>query len=315
MTRPRLRGAVALVTGAGRGIGRAHALLLAELGAAVVVNDVGAAVDGSGSDGGLAAAVVKEIVRMGGRAAADVTDVGDWDAAEALVSRTIERFGRLDVLVNNAGILRPRTIVGMTREDWDEVVRVNLVATSALTHFAAVHWRARAKAGETVAGRVVNTTSGSGLYGNGQANYATAKAGIAAFTVIAAHELGRYGVTANAIAPIAVTRMGISSIPQRFTPDHAAHLVAWLASPEAQGVTGRVFNVGGGHVSIAEGWHTGPAGDKEGLWTVDELDELVPRLVAAAAPEPDLLGYYPGQDRSPALPALSYDPPTTQGRT
>ena len=293
----RLDGRVALVTGAGRGLGRAHALLLAERGAVVVVNDLGAGTDGSGADTAPAATVVAEIERAGGTAVIDSTDVSDWDGASALVAGILRRFGRLDVLVNNAGILRPRTIVGMSAQDWTSVMRVHLDATFALTHFAANQWRDAAKEGDPRGGRLINTTSGSGLYANGQANYAAAKAAIAAFTIVAASELGRYGVTANAIAPVAATRMGAGIVPESHTPEHAAHLVAWLASDEAHDISGRVFNVGGGHLSVAEGWHTGPSVDREGLWSIDELGDVVADLVARAASATDLLGYLPDDPR------------------
>ena len=304
-----LAGRSALVTGAGRGLGREYARLLARLGASVLVNDLGSAVDGAGTDASAAEAVAAEITAAGGRALADASDVGDWAAARSLVARAAESFGQLDVLVNNAGILRPRTIVGMTEPEWDDVIRVHLRGTFATTHFAALHWRERAKAGRPVDARLIETTSGSGLYGNGQANYAAAKAAIAALTLIAAGELGRYGATVNAIAPIARTRMGIGSIPETYRPEAPATLVAWLASPRSRGITGHVFNVGGGHVSVVNGWHTGPAADRPDAWTLGELDAIVPGLVAQAAPRPDLLGYYPDEARSPHLPALHYDTP------
>ena len=308
-----LAGRSALITGAGRGLGREYARLLAHLGAHVLVNDLGSAVDGAaggeGADLGAAEAVAAEITAAGGRALADRSDVSDWAAAKDLVGLAVDSFGQLDVLVNNAGILRPRTIVGMTEAEWDDVIRVHLRGTFATTHYAALHWRERAKAGRPLDARLIDTTSGSGLYGNGQANYAAAKAAIAAMTLIAADELGRYGATANAIAPVARTRMGIGSIPESYSPAAAATLVAWLASPRSAGITGRVFNVGGGHVSVVNGWHTGPAADQAQAWTLGELDEVVPGLVAQAAPRPDLLGYYPGEPRSPHLPTLHYEGP------
>ena len=312
-----LAGRAALVTGAGRGLGREYALTLARLGAAVLVNDLGSAVDGTaggaGADAGAAQAVADEITAAGGRAVADRGDVRDWAAAGALVGRAVGAFGRLDVLVNNAGILRPRTLAGMTEAEWDDVIAVHLRGSAAMTHFAAVHWREQAKAGQQAGGRLINTTSGSGLYGNGQANYAAAKAGIAALTLIAADELARYAVTANAVAPIARTRMAIGSIPESYRPQAAAVLVGWLASARSAGVTGRVFNVGGGHVSIADGWHAGPAADRAGPWTLAELDQIVPGLAARAKPRPDLLGYYPAEPRSPHLPDLRYTVPGPPG--
>ena len=308
-----LAGRSALITGAGRGLGREYARLLAHLGAQVLVNDLGSAVDGAaggeGADLGAAEAVAAEITAAGGRALADRSDVSDWEAARDLVGLAVDSFGQLDVLVNNAGILRPRTIVGMTEAEWDGVIRVHLRGTFAPTHFAALHWRERAKAGRPLDARLIDTTSGSGLYGNGQANYAAAKAAIAAMTLIAADELGRYGATANAIAPVARTRMGIDAIPESYSPAAAAALVAWLASPRSGGITGRVFNVGGGHVSVVNGWHTGPAADRAQPWTFGDLDAVVPGLVAQAAPRPDLLGYYPDEPRSPHLPALHYEIP------
>ena len=305
----RFAGQVAIVTGAGRGIGRLHALALARLGASVVVNDFGGAMNGDGSDPSAAAMVVREITANGGQAIADSGDVGSWKDAETLVGRALEQFGGLDILVNNAGILRPRTLVGMTEEDVASVLRVHLFGTFATTHFAAVHWRDRFKTQGIEGGRLINTTSASGLFGTGQANYAAAKAGIAAMTAVAAAELGRYGVTANAIAPMAVTRMSTGIAPDNYTPDHAAELVCWLATPAARNFTGHVFTVGGGHISIADRWHTGPSLDKDGLWSLDDLDIAMPGLVAAAALHPDLMGYYPGEARSPRLPDLQLPRP------
>jgi NAD(P)-dependent dehydrogenase (short-subunit alcohol dehydrogenase family) len=310
----RLEGQVALITGAGRGLGREHALVLAEQGAHVVVNDIGAALDGSGRDLSASEAVAAEITAAGGRALVDGSDCGDWDAAEALVTRIIDTFGRLDILLNNAGILRPRTIVRMSEAEWSDVIRVHLFATFALTHFAAVHWRARSTMEPASRARLINTTSSSGIFSNGQANYASAKAAVAALTLIAADELGAYGVTANAIAPIAFTRMSTGIVPESFTPRSVSMLVAWLASPEADSVTGRVFSCGGGHVSVVDGWHTGPSENQDSPFTLEELDAVVPRLVAQSAPRPDFLGYFPDEPRSANLPSMSYPDPTPSTR-
>jgi NAD(P)-dependent dehydrogenase (short-subunit alcohol dehydrogenase family) len=261
-------GRTAIVTGAGRGIGREHALLLAAQGARVVVNDIGGAVDGSGTDSGPAQQVVDEIVAAGGEALADTSDVSTWSGAEALVGAAVDGFGRFDVLVNNAGILRDRMLVNMTEAEWDAVVQVHLKGTFAPSHFAAQHWRERSKAGEDVDARIVTTSSPSGIYGNvGQANYGAAKAGIAAFTVIASMELARYGVTVNSVAPAALTRMtedlGMGqtegALRDQFAPRHIAPIVCWLASPLSAGVTGRVFDVTGRMLSVCEGWHRGPS--------------------------------------------------------
>ena len=300
----RLAGKVALVTGAGGGLGRQHALTLARLGARVVVNDYGGSVDGKGSDAGAAAVVAQEIIAAGGHAVADAGDVGSWSDAQAMVCRALDNFGGIDILVNNAGILRPRTLVSMTEEDVRSVLHVHLFGSFATTHFAAAHWRDRYKSQGRGGGRLVNTTSAAGLFGAGQANYAAAKAGIAALTMVAATELARYGATANAVAPIALTRMSTGILPDTFSPDHVSELVAWLASEPAQDITGHVFSVGGGHISVVDRWHTGTAIDKPGLWNVDELDAAIPGLVASAAPHPDLVGYYPGQERSPVLPEI-----------
>ena len=284
---------VVIVTGAGRGIGRAHALLFAREGAKVVVNDLGGEVDGSGRAAGPAQEVVDEIRAAGGEAVANTDDVADFDGAKRLIDTALDSFGGLDVLVNNAGILRDRMLTNMTEDEWDAVVRVHLRGTFAPTRWAAAHWRERVKAGEANDARVVNTSSASGLYGNaGQTNYGAAKAGIAAFTVIAAKELARYGVTVNAVAPGARTRMtaplgfgGDGPGPgefDAFAPENISPLVVWLGSAASREVTGRVFNVAGGRISVAEGWRHGPGVDKGDRWEPAELGGVVPDLVARA---------------------------------
>ena len=201
-------GRVCIVTGAGRGIGREHSLMLAEQGAKVVVNDLGGSMDGEGHEAGPAQQVVDEIKAMGGEAVANTDDISDWAGAEKLVQQAIDSFGRLDVLINNAGILRDRMLANMSEAEWDAVIKVHLKGTAGPSHFAAAYWREQSKAGNEVDGRIINTSSPSGIYGNvGQTNYGAAKAGIASFTIIAAMELARYGVTVNAIAPAALTRM------------------------------------------------------------------------------------------------------------
>jgi NAD(P)-dependent dehydrogenase (short-subunit alcohol dehydrogenase family) len=288
-------GRVVIVTGAGRGIGRGHALEFARQGATVVVNDLGAAVDGTGASSGPAGEVVREIREDGGEAVANGDDVSDFDGARRLVESTVERFGDLHVLVNNAGILRDRMLVNMSAAEWDAVIRVHLGGTFAPLRHAAAYWRARAKAGAQVDARVINTTSSSGIYGNpGQANYGAAKAGIAGLTIIASRELERYGVAVNAVAPAALTRMTEGLRPDRAVPEPAvfdasapeniAPLVVWLGSPAAIGITGRVFNVRGGRISVAEGWHAGPGADKGSRWELSELDEVIPAMVGKARP-------------------------------
>jgi NAD(P)-dependent dehydrogenase (short-subunit alcohol dehydrogenase family) len=286
-------GRVVIVTGAGRGIGRGHALEFARQGASVVVNDLGAALNGTGSSTGPAGAVVDEIRADGGDAVVNGDDVSEWTGAERLVRTALETYGRLDVLVNNAGILRDRMLVNMTEGEWDKVVQVHLKGTFGPAHFAAEHWRERSRAGDEVDARIVNTSSTSGIFGNvGQTNYGAAKAGIAAFTIIAAQELGRYGVTVNAIAPGARTRMtenlgGVRPVPEpgKFdgsAPENVAPLVVWLGSPESRGVTGQVFLVGGGRIGVARGWQRGPGVDKGARWEPEELSEIVPALVSEA---------------------------------
>ncbi len=260
-------GRVAVVTGAARGIGREYALMLAAHGAKVVVNDLGGARDGSGSDQSPAQEVVEEIKKSGGEAVANGDDVSDWNGARNMIQQAIETYGKLDVLVNNAGILRDRMLVNMEEAEWDAVIKVHLKGTFAPARHASAYWREQSKAGNPLDARLINTTSVSGIYGNaGQTNYGAAKMGIAAFTIIAARELKRYGVTVNAIAPGALTRltedlgMGQASEEdkRRMDPRWIAPIVTWLASAESRDVTGRIFEASGRMLAVAEGWHRGP---------------------------------------------------------
>ena len=291
-------GRVAIVTGAGRGIGRGEALEFARQGAKVVVNDLGGATDGSGSDRGAAQEVVDEIKAMGGEAVANTEDISDYEAAGDIVRQAIETFGKLDIVVNNAGILRDRMLINMGPDEWDAVIRVHLRGTYGTSQHAAAYWRELSKAGQPVDARIINTSSSSGIYGNaGQTNYGAAKAGIAAFSIIAAKELGRYGVTVNAIAPGAFTRMTQGLIPDdradQMAPEAIAPLVVWLSSPEAKDITGRVFNVAGGHISVAEGWVAGPGADTDGIWDTAKLGDVVPGLVAKARKNSETNGQTP----------------------
>jgi NAD(P)-dependent dehydrogenase (short-subunit alcohol dehydrogenase family) len=280
---------VCIVTGAGRGLGREYALSLAGHGAHVVVNDLGGGRDGTGADTGPAQEVVDEIEAAGGAAVANTDDVSSWDGAAGLVQQAIDVFGRLDVLVNNAGILRDRMLFSMTEDEWDAVIRVHLKGTFAPAHHAAVHWRQRSKAGEAVDARLINTTSVSGLYANvGQTNYGAAKAGIAAFTQIAAQELGRYGVTANCIAPGALTRLTgdldnlTDEIRRNFAPSWVAPVVTWLASADSADVTGQVIEASGLVLAVAEGWHRGPSASP--VSSVADVGPAVRKLLADARP-------------------------------
>jgi NAD(P)-dependent dehydrogenase (short-subunit alcohol dehydrogenase family) len=291
---PDLGGKIAIVTGAGRGIGRSHALSLAEAGARVVVNDLGVSLAGASEDSP-AQGVVDEIVAAGGEAVADGENVADFAGAQRLVAHAVDAFGRLDILVNNAGILRDRMLVNMEEDEWDAVIGVHLKGHFAPTRHAAAHWRARSKAGEDVRGRVINTSSPSGVFGNvGQANYGAGKAGIAGFTLIAAQELGRYGVSVNCIAPNARTRMteaAFGELPETegfdpIAPENNSPIVVALCADEAQDITGQVFFVYGGAVNMLRGWEAGElfsAGDAR--WDPAALlQELRDRLPDGAAP-------------------------------
>ncbi len=273
-------GRVAIVTGAGRGIGREHALSLARHGAKVVVNDLGGDVNGDGGDLSPAQSVVEEIIAMGGEAVVNGENVADFDGAGRLVAQAIDIFGDLHAVINNAGILRDRMLVNMTEAEWDAVINVHLKGTFAPARHAVGYWRERHKAGDRVSGRIINTSSVSGIYGNpGQTNYGAAKAGIAAFTVIAALEMARYDVTVNAVAPVALTRMTENLGPAPATeeareaqnPRWIAPIATWLASEESAGVTGRVFEASGSLLAVAEGWVRGPT-----VSPVDDPEALGP---------------------------------------
>ena len=286
---------VVVITGAGGGIGRGHALEFARQGARVVVNDCGVAVDGGPGRGAAPAdVVVAEIRDAGGDAIASDEDVANWEGAHRLIDRAVSIFGRLDVVVNNAGILRDRMIVNMTPDDWDVVMRVHLGGTFCMTRWAATWWRARAKAGEAVDARVINTSSSAGLYGNaGQANYTAAKAGIVGFTLTAAAELSRYGVTVNAVLPGGRTRMTEALFPEimssatngfdRMDPANVAPLVVWLGSEQSAGITGRVFEAMGGRVAVVEGWRPGPRAERDDRWDPAELGPVIRRLLEQAS--------------------------------
>ena len=305
---PKLTGKVAIVTGAGRGIGRSHALALAAAGAKVVVNDLGGSLAGEGSDLTPAQQVVAEIEAAGGEAVADGENVADFAGAGRLVQHAIDAFGRLDILVNNAGILRDRMLVNMEEDEWDAVIAVHLKGHFATTRHAAAHWRERSKAGEDVRARVINTSSPSGVFGNvGQTNYGAAKAGIAAFTIIAAQELGRYGVTVNCLAPNARTRMTEETFemgaPQEgfdpLDPSNNSPIVVALCADEAQGITGQCFHVWGGAVNALRPWDAGELFQRDEGWNADELlAALRERFPDGAAPEGMLAGMQKAGGRS-----------------
>jgi NAD(P)-dependent dehydrogenase (short-subunit alcohol dehydrogenase family) len=289
-----LKGKVAVVTGAGRGLGRSHALALAGAGAAVVVNDLGSSLGGVGVDLSPAQAVVHEIESSGGRAVANGDDVATFDGAGRMIQTALDAFGSLDILVNNAGILRDRMLVNMSEAEWDAVIAVHLKGHFAPSHHAAAHWRERAKAGDTVRGRIINTSSPSGLFGNvGQVNYGAAKAGIAAFTVIAAEELQRYGVTVNCVAPNARTRMteenfDLDPAPDGFDPldpMNVSLVVLALCSAHAQQITGQVLHVWGGAVNVLRGWSSGELLTSDEGWSPGAfLDGLLERFPDGVSP-------------------------------
>jgi NAD(P)-dependent dehydrogenase (short-subunit alcohol dehydrogenase family) len=281
-----------IVTGAGRGIGRGEAHGLAASGARVVVNDIGVALDGRRSDDSPADEVVTEIRDCGGEAIANHDDISSWNGARRAIDCALRHFGALDVVVNNAGVIRDSMLVNMSTSAWDTVCRVHLRGTFCMTRLAAAHWRALSKKGTAAAGRVINTSSGAGLYGNvGQANYAAAKAGIASFTLTAAAELERYGVTVNAIAPGGRTRMTERVFAEAMTqsadgfdamePANVAPLVVWLASSHSVGVTGQVFEMWGGRVAVVEGWKPAATAEQDHRFKPEDFDDVVPSLLAA----------------------------------
>lgn len=286
-------GRVVVITGAARGLGRAHALEFAAEGARVLVNDLGVERDGSGGASEPAQEVVAEIRAMGGEAEANAADVADWDQAEAMIAQAIETWGRLDTLVCNAGFLRDRMLANMSEPEWDAIMRVHLKGHFAPARHAVAHWRDRSKAGEEVRGRLINTSSGAGLLGSiGQGNYAAAKAGVAALTVQQAAEWGRYGVAVNAIAPDARTRMTAGIMYEEEAPEgwdekdpaNASPLVVWLGS-DACDVTGRVFEIAGGALNVCDGWQHGHVVDMGRKFAAAEVGDAVHASIAAS-PDP-----------------------------
>ncbi|MFF9911038.1 SDR family oxidoreductase [Streptomyces sp. NPDC013457] len=282
-------GRVVIVTGAGRGLGRAHARAFAAEGARVVVNDLGVGLDGSAGSGSPAGQVVEEIRAAGGEAVAHGGDIATEEGAASLVAAALDAFGRLDTLVNNAGFLRDRMLVNLGEDDWDAVMRVHVKGHFLPLRHAAAYWRAEAKAGREPVARVVNTTSGAGLLGSvGQGNYAAAKAGIIGLTLVAAAETARYGVQVNAIAPAARTRMTEGAFAELAgVPEDVSPLVVWLGSASSAGVTGRVFEAEGGRITVMEGWRPGPTADKGARWSPAEAGEAALKLLAEAeVPQP-----------------------------
>lgn len=303
MTAGICRGRVVIVTGAGRGLGRAHALAFAAEGAQVVVNDLGVGPDGAPGPDSPAGRVVDEIRATGGEAVAHGGDVASGEGAASLVAAALDSFGRLDTLVNNAGFLRDRMLVNLDEDDWDAVMRVHLKGHFLPLKHAAAHWRAEAKAGREVAARVVNTSSGAGLLGSvGQGNYSAAKAGVVGLTLVAAAEMSRYGVQVNAIAPAARTRMTERTFaatmaapdePGAFdamAPENVSPLVVWLGSAASAGVTGRVFEAEAGRITVMQGWHPGPTADRAARWSPAEAGETALKLLAESQPPQPVYG-------------------------
>ncbi len=294
-------GRVVIVTGGGRGLGRAHALAFAREGARVVVNDLGVSLDGREPSEGPAAEVTREIRSAGGEAIASAADITDWNESASLMKAALDAFGRLDVVVNNAGVVRDRMFANAAEDEWDVVMRVHLKGHFCLSRHAAAHWRDEKKAGRPVDARIINTSSGAGLQGSvGQSAYSAAKGGIAALTLVQAAELGRYGITANAIAPSARTRMtetvfaDMMKKPEAgfdaMDPSNVSPLVVWLGSAESRDVTGCVFEVAGGTISVADGWRTGPAIDRGARWDPAEVGAAVGALLKQAAPAQKVYG-------------------------
>ncbi|WP_347270502.1 SDR family oxidoreductase [Rhizorhabdus histidinilytica] len=280
-----------IITGAARGLGKSYALAFAREGANVVVNDIGTSLHGEGRDTSAADAVVEEIRAAGGKAVANYDDITDWDAAGRIVRTAIDSFGGLDVVVNNAGIVRDRMFVSATLEEWDATMHVHLRGHFCLSRHAVDYWRAQQKAGNPVDARIINTTSNAGLQGSiAQAAYSTAKGGIAALTLVQAAELGRYGITANALAPAARTRMTEGAFAEKMAkvesgfdaqdPDNIAPTVVWLGSTESRDVTGCVFELEGGRISIEDGWDLGPTIEQQARWNPAELGPVVAGLLA-----------------------------------
>jgi NAD(P)-dependent dehydrogenase (short-subunit alcohol dehydrogenase family) len=294
-------GRVAIVTGAGNGLGRAYALGLAAEGAKIVVNDLGVGTHGeAGETRGAAERVVDEIRAMGGEAIANCDDVAEWDSGKRMVEAALDSFGRLDAVVNNAGFVRDRMFFTCSPEEWDAVIRVHLRGHFCTSRHAAEYWRAQAKAGNPVDARIINTTSGAGLQGSvGQSAYSTAKGGIATLTLVQAAELARLGITANALAPNARTRMtstGAFDMDAKegafdiFAPENMAPLVAWLVSEQSKSVTGQIFELKGGQLSLSQGWTDGPVHDKGARLEAGEIDAIVRALLAARAPAKPVYG-------------------------
>ncbi|MFK7897666.1 MAG: SDR family oxidoreductase [Myxococcota bacterium] len=286
-------GRVVVVTGAGGGLGREHALAFAAEGAKVIVNDIGVSNHGEGGSKGPAEQVVQQIQEMGGEAIANTDSVAEFSTGKRIVEQAMDSFGRLDVVVNNAGFLRDRMFVSTSEEEWDAVINVHLKGHFCISKHACEHWRAQSKAGETVDARIINTSSGAGLQGSvGQGTYSAAKGGIATLTLVQAAELGRYGVTSNAIAPAARTRMTEAIFTDMKPPEdgsfdeshpgNVSPLVVWLGSPESREVTGRVFEVSGGMVGVSDGWRDGPTYDKGAKWAPDEIGAKVTELIKEA---------------------------------